>query len=157
MTARTRPAIWLVTALAAGAVAVSAIRGTEARVQPPDLVHRPAVPAACTDAPSTSPILTVERGAARYDRDCVVAAAGRVVTITFVQPDPLLPHDLVVAIDDGALGAREATGGAAVEAIASSGVVRGGEVAVAVPALLPGDYHFWCTLHPQMRGTYRVR
>lgn len=90
------------------------------------------------------------------------------VTIVLRNRDDVIPHNIAIAHAVGqSSGVIEVvSGGVAVyrsedhsgsERITESLPVRAGTVALQVPPLPPGVYSFVCTVHPQMRGTYRVR
>jgi plastocyanin/ribosomal protein L28 len=95
---------------------------------------------------------------AQADQQIVAAPINRFVTtevtiapgerLTFASQDPIAPHD-VTARDNGADG----------KPLFASATIRGGDTAPVVGSdnLEPGDYAFYCTIHPtQMNGTLTV-
>lgn len=83
----------------------------------------------------------------RYVQTTITIDQGQ--ALTFLNQDPLVQHTVTATLQD-----------AAGQPLFDSGVVKGGgQAAVAgVPALAPGAYAFFCTIHPtQMRGMLTVR
>ena len=82
-----------------------------------------------------------------FDSGCLAAPAGSAFSLTMVNQDPGIPHNVAIYTD----------------ASASTNLFRGEVVSgpttatYKVLALKVGTYYFRCDIHPQMSGTFVVR
>ena len=83
--------------------------------------------------------------AARFDQQTLEAPANTAFTIQFQNKDPSAPHNVAIrgATDQGDFIPPIAQGGQSASYTA--------------PALRPGQYEFYCSVHPNMKGTLTVK
>jgi nitrite reductase (NO-forming) len=81
-----------------------------------------------------------------FGSDCLAAPGGRAFTITFMNHDSGVPHNVAIYTNEGAtqLFKGELISGPAT-------------ITYKVGALPAGTYFFRCDLHPQMKGTFVVK
>jgi plastocyanin len=82
-----------------------------------------------------------------FGTDCLAAPAGKAFTITFMNHDAGVPHNVAIYKDAGAT--QELFKGALVSGPAT--------INYKVGALPAGTYFFRCDVHPQMKGTFVVK
>jgi nitrite reductase (NO-forming) len=91
--------------------------------------------------------LTIMAQNVAFDMDCLAAPAGRPFTITFMNHDAGVPHNVAVYRD------AEAT-----QALFKGDLVSGpATITYKVSALPVGTYFFRCDVHPLMKGTFVVK
>ena len=80
-----------------------------------------------------------------FDASVIEAPAGEAFTITFTNLESQ-PHNVAVLTEEGG------------DEIVKGEVVTGpdAEDVIEVPALEPGEYYFFCEIHPEMSGTIVV-
>jgi cytochrome c oxidase subunit 2 len=105
--------------------------------------------AAATPAPVPSGATVLELSATNaiaFDQTLVEVGADQPFSIQFVNNDPAAPHNVAI---------REATpeGDFTGQPIANPGETQN----YAAPALAPGDYQFYCSVHPNMQGTLSAK
>ena len=100
--------------------------------------------ARATPAPVPSGAAVVEMSASNavaFDQTLVEVAANQPFTIAFVNNDPAAPHNVAIK---GATPEGDFVG---------QPIINAGETAnYNAPALAPGDYQFFCSVHPNMQG-----
>jgi len=102
--------------------------------------------AGATCTPKGSDISVMAMGM-KFDTGCLAVPAGKASTITFVNHDTGIPHN--VSIYSDSTGAK---------ALFTGDLVNGeGSIEYKVPALPAGTYFFRCDVHPDMNGTFVVK
>jgi plastocyanin len=103
-----------------------------------------------SDGSSCSPdgtALSIVAFDGKFDKKCLAAAAGQVLTIDFKNLDRGLPHNVAIY--------RDAT---ARKVLFKGDLVDGpGFATYSVPALPAGRWFFRCDPHPDMNGMFIVR
>jgi len=100
---------------------------------------------ACEGQPAETIEISSPAGQIAFDKSCVVAAAGKEITLKYSNGGPDL-HNVAVspsADDPKPFGQ-------------SGQPVGSGSQEGKIPAKEPGDYYFYCQVHPVMNGTYKV-
>ena len=110
---------------------------------PPVVQPRPSNPgsgpAGAPPGPSGPVSTTITASGLSFVQRLITARTGASVTVTLVNNDVLVPHDISIA---GVASAPSCVGGCTTS------------VTFIAPA--PGNYTFVCTVHPDMAGTFRV-
>ena len=101
---------------------------------------------ACAGEPSETLEIAAPQGQIAFDKDCLVAPAGKPVNITFNNGGPEL-HNVVLA---------ESQANPAPIAQTGKPIPAGQQTAV-FPAQPAGKKFFYCLVHPVMNGTYTVQ
>ena len=101
-----------------------------------------------TETPDATLDIAADPTAQAFDKDCLVAPANQPVTIQFNNPSGQ-PHNVAIAED---AGLTNLIVGPPVAAI----VTRASDT-IEVPAKPPGEYFFFCQVHPVMKGTYQTK
>ena len=86
----------------------------------------------------------------QFDKDCLVAPANREARITFTNPSSSQPHNVAIARD-------AALKDLIVDQSGDAEIITSSTDEIRVPAQPPGDYVFFCQVHPNMKGTYQVK
>jgi plastocyanin len=81
-----------------------------------------------------------------FDTSTIELPAGEAATITFVNEDVGIQHNIAIYEDDTL----------AVELFGGELITGPAEVDYEIPALEAGEYYFLCIVHPNMSGTVVV-
>ena len=104
-------------------------------------------PPASPGDPGQGAVLDVSASNAQsFDQSALETGAGTPFAIHFVNNDPSAPHNVAIR---GATPEGDYTG----RPIADPGT----EQTYQVPAIAAGEYEFYCSVHPNMKGTLSVR
>lgn len=90
---------------------------------------------------SLGPTLTLVADELEFDQDELSAPAG-VVTVLLINDDIGQPHDVSVHRGDSADGER----------VGKTDIDAGPAESQVTMLLEPGEYYFWCSVHPDMSG-----
>lgn len=100
----------------------------------------------CSGEPSNELALSSPAGQIAFNKDCLVAAAGKPVKITYSNEGGQ-PHNVNFSKSAADLKPFGTTGTP----------IKAGSASGEIPPQTPGQYYFYCIVHPVMNGTYKVQ